>query len=169
MLLGEIIYDYRKRNGLTMKEFSERSGLTKGYISMLEKNYNPRSKSGITPSIATFKKAAKGMNMDFDKLISMVDNQPVTFTAKSINANISSLDATELSLLNNYRTLDEPRKKTLYDYSSFLTYQMEVEERNSAQAPAPDANLKAAHYREDIEVTDEMKKHDDDIMNDDDF
>ena len=169
MLLGEIIYDYRKRNGLTMKEFSERSGLTKGYISMLEKNYNPRSKSGITPSIATFKKAAKGMNMDFDKLISMVDNQPVTFTAKSINANISSLDDTELSLLNNYRTLDEPRKKTLYDYSSFLTYQMEVEERNSAQTPAPDANLKAAHYREDIEVTDEMKKHDDDIMNDDDF
>lgn len=169
MLLGEIIYDYRKRNGLTMKEFSERSGLTKGYISMLEKNYNPRSKSGITPSIATFKKAAKGMNMDFDKLISMVDNQPVTFTSKSINANISSLDDTELSLLNNYRTLDEPRKKTLYDYSSFLTYQMEVEERNSAQAPAPDANLKAAHYREDIEVTDEMKRHDDDIMNDDDF
>lgn len=169
MLLGEIIYDYRKRNGLTMKEFSERSGLTKGYISMLEKNYNPRSKSGITPSIATFKKAAKGMNMDFDKLISMVDNQPVTFTAKSSNANISSLNDTERSLLNNYRTLDEPRKKTLYDYSSFLTYQMEVEERNSAQTPAPDADLKAAHYREDIEVTDEMKKHDDDIMNGDDF
>jgi len=169
MLLGEIIYDYRKRNGLTMKEFSERSGLTKGYISMLEKNYNPRSKSGITPSIATFKKAAKGMNMDFDRLISMVDNQPVTFTAKSSNANISSLDDTERSLLNNYRTLDEPRKKTLYDYSSFLTYQMEVEERSSAQTPAPDADLKAAHYREDIEVTDEMKKHDDDIMNDDDF
>lgn len=29
--------------------------------------------------------------------------------------------------------------------------------------------LKAAHERTDIEVTDEMKKHDDDIMSDDDF
>lgn len=29
--------------------------------------------------------------------------------------------------------------------------------------------LKAAHERTDIEVTDEMRKHDDDIMNDDDF
>lgn len=166
MLLGEIIYDYRKRNGMTMKEFSERSGLTKGYISMLEKNYNPRSKSGITPSIATFKKAAKGMNMDFDKLISMVDNQPVTFTVGSKDASTANLDDTERSLLNNYRTLNEPRKKTLYDYSTFLTYQQEVENR---QSPAPDEELKAAHYREDIEVTDEMKKHDDDIMNDDNF
>jgi transcriptional regulator with XRE-family HTH domain len=169
MLLGEIIYDYRKRNGLTMKEFSDKSGLTKGYISMLEKNYNPRSKSGITPSIATFKKAAKGMNMDFDKLISMVDNQPVTFSAESDDTHENKIDGTERALLHNYRSLDEPRKKTLFDYSTFLTYQKQAEDRSKAQTPAPDADLKAAHYRDDIDVTDEMKKHDDDIMNDDNF
>ena len=31
------------------------------------------------------------------------------------------------------------------------------------------ATLNAAHERTDIEVTDDMKKHDDDIMDDDDF
>lgn len=34
---------------------------------------------------------------------------------------------------------------------------------------APHTEPKAAHERTDIEVTDEMRKHDDDIMNDDDF
>ena len=35
--------------------------------------------------------------------------------------------------------------------------------------PDYQVELKAAHERTDIEITDEMRKHDDDIMNDDDF
>lgn len=75
MLLGEIIKEYREKHGLSMQEFADRSGLTKGYISMLEKNSNPRSRSGITPSIETFAKCAKAMNLTVNELLQMVDGE----------------------------------------------------------------------------------------------
>ncbi|HEQ7796970.1 TPA: helix-turn-helix transcriptional regulator, partial [Streptococcus pyogenes] len=38
MKLGEIIKNFREEKKLSMDRFAEKSGLTKGYISMLEKN-----------------------------------------------------------------------------------------------------------------------------------
>lgn len=76
---------------------------------------------------------------------------------------VTLADQQEELLHDNYCALTPSGRSTLTSYSSFLRAQ------NSAQTPAPDADLKAAHYRDDIDVTDEMKKHDDDIMNDDNF
>ena len=47
MNLGEIVKNYRDQHSLTMDEFAERSGLSKGYISMLEKNKNPANDKNI--------------------------------------------------------------------------------------------------------------------------
>ena len=78
MLLGEIIKEFREKNGLSMQEFADRAGLTKGYISMLERNNNPRSGNGVTPSVKTFKKCAKAMDIPVEDLLRMVDeNQRV--------------------------------------------------------------------------------------------
>lgn len=43
MSLGNIIKNYREVNRMSMDDFSRVSGISKAYISMLEKNINPRT------------------------------------------------------------------------------------------------------------------------------
>lgn len=71
--LGSLIKDFRDTNKLTMQDFAEKSGLSKGYISMLEKNKHPRNNKEIVPSITTFNKVAIAMELSLDQLVSMVD------------------------------------------------------------------------------------------------
>lgn len=75
MTLGEIIKKYREENNLSMGEFSKRSGISKSYISLLEKNKHPKTGKPIAPSIQRIKQAAIGMNMDFDTLFSTLDGE----------------------------------------------------------------------------------------------
>lgn len=73
MTLGEIIKNYRTEHSISMAEFSKRSGMSKSYIGLLEKNLNPSTGKSISPSIKSIQQAAIGMNMPFDKLFEMVD------------------------------------------------------------------------------------------------
>lgn len=73
MTLGDIIKEYRKNQHLSMDAFSEKSGISKAYISLLEKNKHPKTGKTIAPSIQCIKQAADGMNMDFNTLFSMID------------------------------------------------------------------------------------------------
>lgn len=41
MTLGQLIRDYRKQHHQTMEDFAQASGLSKAYISILERNRNP--------------------------------------------------------------------------------------------------------------------------------
>ena len=43
MTLGDIIKRYRNDHALSMDAFSERSGISKAYISLLEKNRHPKT------------------------------------------------------------------------------------------------------------------------------
>lgn len=63
MTLGEIISNYRNVNQISMDEFAKRSDLSKGYISMLEKNKNPKTNKPIVPSMDTIWKVSRAMNM----------------------------------------------------------------------------------------------------------
>ena len=73
MTLGDIIKDYRKKHDLSMDAFSEKSGISKAYISLLEKNKHPKTGKNIAPSIQCIKQAADGMNMDFNVLFGLID------------------------------------------------------------------------------------------------
>ncbi|HEP1482720.1 XRE family transcriptional regulator [Streptococcus pyogenes] len=74
MKLGEIIKSFREEKKLSMDKFAEKSGLTKGYISMLEKNEHPKSKKPIIPTEETLLKVAKGMGVDIDFVLSRLDS-----------------------------------------------------------------------------------------------
>lgn len=74
MTLGEIIKAYRDEHDLSMDSFAEKSGISKAYISLLEKNKHPKTGKPITPSIITIKQAADGMDMDFNILFNMIDS-----------------------------------------------------------------------------------------------
>lgn len=73
MTLGEIIKKYREDHSISMAEFAKRSGMSKSYVALLEKNINPSTGKSIAPSIKSIQQAALGMNMPFDKLFEMVD------------------------------------------------------------------------------------------------
>lgn len=74
MTLGDIIKQYRLDNGLSMDSFSEKSGITKGYISMLEKNKHPKTGNAINPSLEVIKKVSETINIDLDTLLKTLDS-----------------------------------------------------------------------------------------------
>lgn len=73
MTLGEIIKKYRTDNNISMDSFSAKSGISKAYISLLEKNKHPKTGKPIAPSIQSIKQAADGMGLDFNTLFGMLD------------------------------------------------------------------------------------------------
>lgn len=73
MTLGDVIKDFRNKNGLSMDAFSERSGISKAYISLLEKNRHPKTGKPIAPSIQCIKQVSDAIGMDFDILFSKID------------------------------------------------------------------------------------------------
>lgn len=148
MSISENIKALRERYSLTQSDLGAIAGVSDKAVSTWEKG-TAEPRMGAVQKIADH----FGIPKSF-----IVDDEP-----KYDPLDVKLIDPREKKLHENYTVLTEENRNTLFSYSTFLRSQQVL------QAPAPDANLKAAHYREDIEVTDEMKKHDDDIMNDDDF
>ena len=73
MTLGEIIKKYRIEHGMSMKDFSEASGISKAYVGLLEKNIHPTTKKEIAPSIEVIKKVADAMGKDFDSIFNQIE------------------------------------------------------------------------------------------------
>lgn len=73
MHLGELVYAYRKEHDLSMDEFAAKCGLSKGYISMLEKNKNPQTGKPIIPSLDTIRQISNAIDMDLNEIIQMLD------------------------------------------------------------------------------------------------
>jgi len=65
-----------------MDLFAEKSGLSKAYISLLEKNKHPKTGKPIAPSIQCIKQAAEGMGMDFNVLFGMIDGNVILIDEK---------------------------------------------------------------------------------------
>lgn len=70
--LQNIIKQYRKVHNLTMEEFATRCGLTKGYISLLEKGQRSDGRELKSPSFQTLEKLAYGMQCTTDELVSQI-------------------------------------------------------------------------------------------------
>lgn len=85
MTLGDIIKEYREERNMSMEDFSKISGLSKGYISMLEKNENPRTGKPIAPSMEVVKKVSSALMVDFNELFKMIDSQEITLSLKKIS------------------------------------------------------------------------------------
>lgn len=85
MKLGAIIKDYRLKNSLTMQEFADRAGLSKGYISMVENEHNPSTGKPITPGLESYKSLANAMRMSLDELLKRVDpDSPVNIEGDNL-------------------------------------------------------------------------------------
>lgn len=104
MTLGDIIREYRHTHKMSMDAFSKKSGISKAYISLLEKNRRPQTGKPIAPSIQCIKQAADGMDMDFNVLFSKIDsdvilNEPDEKTYIETNDNIYPISVKKFPLL----------------------------------------------------------------------
>lgn len=74
MNLGKIIKKYRDDNKLSMDKFAKMSRVSKAYISVLEKNKRPKTGKPVTPSISIIKNIAEAINLSFDELFNMLED-----------------------------------------------------------------------------------------------
>lgn len=111
MTLGEIIKNYRAEHSMSMDTFAELSGMSKPYISILEKNRHPKTGKPVIPSITMISKAAVGMGLSFDDLFSMIDGdvridpEPISIASRA-----PSLSPEELDIIGAYRDLSDEGK-----------------------------------------------------------
>ena len=111
MKLGELLKSYRTEHKLSMDAFCELSDLTKGYISMLEKNEHPKSKKPIVPSYETIEKIAKGMQISVEGLIDMLDDD------QEIQINATPPVLSKSSIQTIYDQLHQPRQVKVLTYA----------------------------------------------------
>lgn len=79
MTLGDYISNFRRERGMSMDEFAALCHLSKGYISMLENNRNPRNNQPIAPSLETFQSVAKATGVELNELLGLLERgQPIT-------------------------------------------------------------------------------------------
>lgn len=74
MTLGDYIKNYRSIHKCSMDEFAKRTGLSKAYVSILERNFNPSTGKAAIPSLDTVKRVSSATNVDFNDLIAALDN-----------------------------------------------------------------------------------------------
>ena len=114
MTIGDILKQYREQHNISMDEFSKKSSLSKGYISMLENNINPRNNKPIAPTLPTIDKIANGMGIDIDTLLKLLDNdQQVSINPHpktTDNANNFSLSLLEKNIILEFRKADDITK-----------------------------------------------------------
>ncbi|WP_302360310.1 helix-turn-helix domain-containing protein [uncultured Megasphaera sp.] len=86
MYIGEFIKSYRFQHGLSMQDFANITGLSKAYIGMLEKIYNPKTNQPISPSLDKLNQIAVGIGISLDDLLKQLDDdQPVIVSSKNDN------------------------------------------------------------------------------------
>ncbi|PHA03097.1 transcriptional regulator [Bacillus pseudomycoides] len=67
-MIGKNIYRFRKNRGLTLSELAERAGISKSYLSNIERNINQN------PSIQVMEKIALVLEADLNTLIETKKN-----------------------------------------------------------------------------------------------
>lgn len=114
MELKTFINSYRTEHNLTMEQFAKSASLSKGYISMLEKGYNPQTGKKIIPSISALNNIAIATGTDLDHLLKIIDDIEVSLDSPAQNMIISNPQ--EEQLIIGYRNLTEANQKELLAY-----------------------------------------------------
>jgi transcriptional regulator with XRE-family HTH domain len=114
MELKTFINSYRTAHNLTMEQFAKSASLSKGYISMLEKGYNPQTGKKIIPSISALNNIAIATGTDLDHLLKIIDDIEVSLDSPAQDLIISNPQ--EEQLIIGYRNLTTANQKELLAY-----------------------------------------------------
>ena len=124
MNIKEYVYNYRKEHSLSMQAFGDMCGLSRAYISILEKGINPTTGKPFIPTIDTLKKIAEVTGTDLDSLLKMLDDsQPVIVNIPP--APMLQLTDQEKSMIKKYRQLNADGKLVIDNQIDFMLYKQE--------------------------------------------
>lgn len=153
MAFFDRLKEARIKAGYTQEQLATKLGIAKSTLSGYESGNRE-------PTIATMSKAMKFLSVDANFLYQDEMNE--------LGGSPMCLQCEEFELIKKFRMLDIYGKElvtTILD-NEYKRYKVSLPLSNQTSFPELPT---AAHERTDIEITDEMKKHDDDIMDDEDF
>ena len=131
MTLRDLVKEYRASHGLSQRQFAANCGLSNGYVSMLEKNLNPKTGLPVTPSLPALKKIATGMGISLTDLFTQAEDIPVDLLvndsdenspAPEVEGGHSSLDIEIASLVAN---LPPEKKQEAINYIRYIAVHAE--------------------------------------------
>lgn len=93
MTLGDVIAEYRKQTGMSMERFAVSANMSKGYVSILEKNKTQRGDEP-SPSFEKYRDVAKAIGMDVDELIRKVDGKVSFQPSRPLPSNVVPIPQT---------------------------------------------------------------------------
>ena len=124
MELKEYLRQYREAHGLSQRQLAEKCDLSNGYISMLERGFNPKTKAPVTPTLPALRKLATGMGISLTTLFSEIDDMPVDISSekeKSALTKESGLtNPIDLELLDLILQLPQDKKPEACRYLRYL-------------------------------------------------
>ena len=138
MTLGQFIINHRKSKNLSQRQFAALCNVSNGYIAMVEKGLNPKTKKPIIPTLMQLKKLASGMGISVSELIDAVDDMPVVLSASGKTSSRNPADNDDLLnkqfkftiSLDHYPELREEDIQMLQDIAQTL-----VERRKKENQP----------------------------------
>lgn len=82
MKISNIIKEYRKNKKLSLRQFAKNSGISSSYLSLIE------SDETKSPTFETLCKIAKGMSIDINQLVEMMDEDTVVSVKPKMSSGI---------------------------------------------------------------------------------
>ena len=116
MTLGAILKSYREENGLSLRDFAKKSGVSNSYLSMLETGRQPSSGRPIVPTLTKLNQIAVAMGMRVDDLIAAVDDMPVRIDENKAVAPAAvglELSPLEVQLVTRFRALPQGERNLI--------------------------------------------------------
>ena len=107
MKLGDIIKKYREDHGLSLRAFSDLSGVSNSYLSMLESGKHPRSGRPIVPTLTKLNQLSDAMGLRVDDLIQEMDDMPVKIDGDF------SLSPLEKKIIMRFRLLPDGERNMI--------------------------------------------------------
>ncbi len=176
MNMGDKIKQLRNEKGMTLEELGNKVGVGKSTVRKWETGIIANMKRDkilkVSEALGTSPAYLMGWNEEdksqsLTKEDSSIKNNIVPLK-KSSNLSEFKRSKLENQIIDNMENLNNEGKKSLLDYSKVLlgnsNYILNEKKLNSNHL-----EVVAAHERTDIEITNEMRKHDDDIMDDENF
>ncbi len=120
MTIGDALKDYRKKHKISQDKFVEKSGISKGYISMLENNTNPRNGKPIEPTLEMLRKLAYGMDISLDELLLAIDGKQKILLSDNGKTKGEKADELLQKIINCYRKTDDVGRNSLLEQAEFI-------------------------------------------------
>lgn len=146
MDMGQKIYELRTQKGMTLEELGNKVGVGKSTVRKWENGIIANMKRDKISKVATALDTTPAYLMGWAE---ESEAQP---------SNVHNIHPHEKKLLKSFSRLTDINKEKVITYSEGVLQIQEADEEQERLKP------QAAHERTDIEVTDEMRKHDDDLM-----